>query len=177
MAKAKTMKVNFTGVDKEIKKGGGGGVRIPEGDYKVKVVDVSLEEGPKANYLRWTVQITEGKHKGKKIRTNTSLKKEALWNLRNLIHAALGTNVAGKSVNFDPQKLIGKIVGAAIVDGEEYKHKIRSEVQTFMPKGEVSASTSDDDDDEDEEDTDEEETEEVEEEEDEDLDEVEVEDL
>ena len=56
--------------------------------------------------------------KGQILYGYTSLKKEALWSLRNLINAALGKNVAGRSVNFDPEQLEGKIVGAAVEDRE-----------------------------------------------------------
>lgn len=168
MAKARKTQIDFSGVDKEIKKGGGSGTRVPEGDYLVKLVDVSLEEGPKANYFKWKTQIVKPeKYKGKTIYTNTTLKRDALWNLRNLIHAALGKNVAGKSVSFDPNTILTKVVGAAVVDGDEYKGKIKSEIQTFMPKDEVKFDSDDDEDEEPE----------TEEEEDEDLEEVEVEDL
>lgn len=168
--KAKPMKINFEGVDKEIKKGGGGGIRVPEGDYLFKIIEATVHENKAqtGSYLRWKLTFHEGDAKGKSIYTNTSLKPEALWNLRNLIHAALGRNVAGKAINFDPSKLYGKIVGASVIDGDEYKGRIKSEIQTFMPREEVKGG---DDEEEDEAEV------EVEEEEDEELEDVEVEDL
>ena len=167
---AKKMRIDFGGVDPEIRRGSSR-VRIPEGDYEVKIIDHSLIKDSDTNRTKgisWNVQITKGKNKGKKLRGFTSLKPEALWSLRNLIHAALGKNVAGKAVNFDPAMVYGKIVGAAVVDNEftrNGKVRITSEVNTFFPSDEVG------DVDEDEEDVEEEEEEE------EDLEDVDVDDL
>jgi Protein of unknown function (DUF669) len=167
---AKKIRIDFGGVEKEIRRGGGR-VRVPEGDYILKIVDASEETGERsgAKYLRWTFQVHEGTHKGKKLRMNTSLKPDALWNLRNLIHAALGNNVAGKAVNFDPEKLYGKIVGGAVEDNE-FNDRITSQVASVFPKDEANPV-------EDDEEAEEDEDEEEEEEDDDDLEDVEVEDL
>lgn len=174
---ASKMKVDFSGVDKEIRKGGGGGKHIPEGDYLVKIVDAELRTSEKkgSRYISWKFQVVDGEHKGTTLFGTTSLKPEALWSLRNLIHAATGKNVAGKAVNFDPSNLFGKIVGATVEDNEYEKNgktKITSQVSTCFPKDEYNKS---DDEDEDEEDEDEEEEEEEEDEDD--LEDVEVEDI
>lgn len=179
-------KLDFTGVEKEVKRGGGGGKHIPEGDYVVKIIEAEFHKGDKgqgkANGYKWVFQVASGEHKGTKLRGYTSLKPEALWSLRNLIFAATGKNVAGKSVNFDPENLIGKLVGAEVVDneytsgtGDNKKTKITSQVNTCFPKEEVSSSDNDEDEDDDE---DEETTEdEDDDEEDDDLEEVEVDDI
>lgn len=177
-------KLDFTGVDSEIKRGGGGGKHIPEGDYVVKIIEGEYHKNEDKNSVgyKWIFQVATGEHKGTKLRGYTSLKPDALWSLRNLIFAATGKNVAGKSVNFDPDSIRGKLVGAEVVDneytsgtGENKKTKITSQVNTCFPKEEVTSS----DDDEDEDDEEEETTEEVEEDEDDDddLEEVEVEDI
>lgn len=173
-------KLDFSGVDEEVKRGGGGGKHIPEGDYVVKIIEGEYhrnEDKGTAGY-KWLFQVHSGPHKGTKLRGYTSLKPEALWSLRNLIFAATGKNVAGKSVNFDPDTIRGKLVGAEVVDNEytkDGKTKITSQVNTCFPKEEVNASDEDEDEDDDEEET----TEEVEENEDDDddLEEVEVEDI
>jgi len=179
---AKKMRIDFGGVDKEIRRGASR-IRIPEGDYEVKIIDHSLVKDSDTNRTKgisWNVQITKGPHKGKKLRGFTSLKPEALWSLRNLIHAALGKNVAGKAVNFDPAMIYGKIVGAAVVDNEftrgtgaDKKTVISSEVNTFFPRDEVGEVDEDDEEDE----IDEDDEDEVEEEEEEDLEDVDVDDL
>ncbi len=171
---AKKMRIDFGGVDKEIRRGGSR-VHIPEGDYILKIVDASEETGEKsgAKYLRWTFQVHEGEHKGKRLRMNTSLKPDALWNLRNLIHAALGKNVAGKAVNFDPETLYGKVVGGAVEDNE-FNDRISSQVASVFPRDEANPV---EDSDEEEEEEDEDEEEEEEEDDDDDLEDVDVEDL
>jgi hypothetical protein len=175
---AKKVKINFEGVDPEIRKGGGGGKRIPEGDYLVKILEAEYvkpnrDEG-KAGGYRWTCQVAKGPHKGVRLRGFTSFKPEALWSLRNLIFAATGKNVAGKAMNIDPEKMYGKIVGAAVEDNEytkDEKTKITSQINTFFHKDEFEESEDEEDVEDDEEEEDEEE------EDDEDLEDVEVEDL
>jgi hypothetical protein len=162
----KKFKVNFEGVEKEIRKGGGG-ARIPEGDYLAKIVETELKDNAAGTgrYFRWKLQIASGEFKGKSVYMTTSLKPEALWNLRNLIHAATGKNVAGKQLDFDPEKLYGKQIGITVEDNEyvkDGKTKVSSSVASAFPADELKDGEDDD--------------EEVEEEDD-DLEEVEVEEL
>lgn len=168
----KKFKVNFEGVDKEIRRGGGR-VHIPEGDYLGKIIEAELKTSERSGsrYFSWKFQVADGKFKGKTLYMTTSLKPEALWNLRNLIHAALGKNVAGKQVDFDPEKLYGKLVGMSVEDNEYTKDgttRVTSQVASVFPKEELEKSDDDSDDDDEEE---------VEEDDDDDLEEVEVEEL
>jgi hypothetical protein len=164
-----TRKVDMSGVDTEIRKGGRS-KRVPEADYLLKIMEGSWEEGDKADYIRWRFQITKGKYKGGTLYCNTSLSPKALWNLRNLIFAATGKNMAGKAFKFDPEKLHGKIVGASVED-DEYENKVRSIPVDFFPKDKYEEPE------EEEEDEDEEEETEEEDEEEEDLEDVDVEEL
>jgi hypothetical protein len=173
------MRIDFSGVDKEIRKDRGGSKHIPEGDYLAKIVDVESRKSEKSGsrYLNWKFQITEGPHKGTILYGMTSLKENALWNLRNLINAATGKNVAGRAVNFDPNNVIGKVVGVAVEDneyGEGEKKKLSSRVNTAFPKSEYEADEDEEDEDEEEEDEDEDEDED---DDDEDLEDVEVDDI
>ncbi len=171
------LKVDFSGVDKEIRRGGGA-AHVPEGDYLLKIVshEVRKSESSGARYINWRFTIASPKeHKGKTIYDNTSLKPEALWNLRNLIHAATGKNVAGKAVGFDPSTIEGKTIAATLADdefetgeGASKRTKLRSRPVDYRPKDEL----------EDEGDEEEEEEEsEVEVDEDEDLEEVDLEEV
>jgi hypothetical protein len=177
MAKSKKMRINFGDVPKEIKRGGGSR-HIPEGDYLLKIVNHEVRKSDKADggkYINWQFTVVGPQSKGATLYDMTSLKPQALFNLRNLIHAATGKNVAGKSLDFDPSVLHGKVVAATVAD-DEYKpegkpSKMRSRPVDYRPKDELEL---DEDEDEEEE---EEETEEEEEEEDEDLEDVEVEEL
>ena len=172
---AKT-KVDFSGVDPEIRSGGRG-VRLPEDDYLFKIVkgEKRKSEKSQAYYFNWQLTVAKGEFKGKSVYMNTSLKPDALWNLRNLIHAATGKNVAGKSVAFDPAIIEGKIIAGTVVDGEPFgdEGKIKSEVVDVRPKDELEA----DDDDEEEEVATESETEEEEEESEEELEDVDLDEL
>jgi hypothetical protein len=170
---ARKMRIDFSGVDKEIRKAAGGRTHIPEGDYLAKIVDVEARTSERSGskYLNWKFTITEGPHKGTTLYGMTSLKQNALWNLRNLIHAATGKNVAGRAVNFDPGNVLGKTVGVSVEDneyGEGENKKVTSRVNTAFPADEFEGETEDEDDEEEEDD---------EEDEEEDLEDVEVDDI
>lgn len=172
MAGQKKVRIDFGEVDKEIRGRSQRSTRVPEGDYIVKIQDGSVEESERSgsSYIRWKLQIVQpATHSGKTLYANTSLKKAALFNLRNLIHAATGKNVAGRALDFDPEKVFGRTVGCSVEDNEypEGSGKVRSQVQSFFPEAEAQIA-------------DEEETEvedETEYEEEEDLEEVEVDEL
>jgi hypothetical protein len=173
---ARKIKVDFSGVDKEIRSGGRA-AHVPEGDYLAKPVNAELRKSEKSGsrYLSWRFQVIEPKKfKGKTLYDRTSLKPDALWNLRNLIHAAIGKNVAGKVLNLDPEVVYGKPLMITVED-DEYEGKIRSQIVDYQPKSKYEEADEDDEEDEDEE-ADEEEEEE-EDEEDEDLEDVDVEEL
>jgi len=133
----KPVQVDFTGVDQEIRRGGGS--YVPPGDYGAKIVKGELKDSERSGsrYFAWQMQITRpSEFKGKTVYTNTSLKPEALWSLRNLIHAATGKNVAGKALNFDPEKLYGKEV-AITTEDREYDGKMRTNVVDIRPVDEL----------------------------------------
>ena len=162
------LKVDFSGVDPDIRRGGGA-AHIPEGDYLAKIVSSEIRESEKSGsrYISWKLAITTpAEFKGKQIYTIASLKPEALWNFRNLIHAATGKNVAGKAINVDTSALEGKVI-AITVEDDEYEGKVRSRVVDTRPKDELELESETEDDEEEEE----------EEEEDEELEDVDLEEL
>jgi len=170
---AKGTRVDFGGVDPEIRKGGGRAAHVPEGDYLVKVISGEMRTSEKkgTKYFNWRLGIVKPeKYKGKAMYLTTSLKPDALWNLRNLIHAATGKNVAGKVVNVDPDALVGKVVCCTAED-DEYEGKIKSVPQDIRPQSDYAEGAEDEEDET--EDTEEEETEEEEE----DLEEVDLDEI
>ena len=188
----KTYKIDATGVEKERRKRG---KRIPEGDYLCKITKHirKKKEGGSSYYFSWTFQIIRNaagglKQAGVPLYYITSLKPEALFNLRNLILAASDgkRNIAGKTINFDPTTLYGKEIGVTVED-EEYEGKMRSRAVDVMPPSEIEEDEEDeedededeedDDDSEDEEDDDEEEDDEEDEDEEDELDDVDEEDV
>jgi len=71
--KKNVLKIDFTNVEP--------GGKVPEGDYPVRVREVTVEESSSGNpYLKWIFEIIDGKHKGKVLYHNTSLQPQALFN-------------------------------------------------------------------------------------------------
>jgi hypothetical protein len=155
------LKVDFSGVDTDIRRGGGA-VHVPEDDYLAKIVSSEVRESEKSGsrYISWKLAIHNGDFKGKTLYHITSLKPDALWNLRNLIHAATGKNVAGKALNVDTSIIEGKII-AITVEDDEYEGKIRSRVVDTRPKDELDLEKDEEEEEEEEEEETEEELEDV----------------
>lgn len=135
---AKKLKVDFSGVSD-----GGGGFRIPAGDYvvKVKKVEQKIGESSGKPYLNWELEVISGgdkSAKGKVLYHTTSLQPQALFNLRNVL-VALGIDIPKKSLEIGLDKLKGKIMGVTVED-DEYrgedgrKQKKSSIVETFAVK-------------------------------------------
>jgi hypothetical protein len=166
----KKIRVDFGGVEQEIRKHTQRAALVPDGDYLFKILDASYREnedtGSRGINIRAQV-VKPTKYKGKVQYGYCSLKKEALWNFRNLINAALGRNVAGKTLDIDLERFRDKVVGG-VVEQEEYQNKLRSRVSTWFPKDEFEESEDDEDDDDDEDEEEEEYEDEEDEEEDED---------
>jgi len=175
---ARKVKIDFSGVDKEIRSGGRA-AHVPEGDYLAKPVNAELRKSERTGgrYFSWRFQLVEPKkYKGKTLYDRTSLKPDALWNLRNLIHAATGKNIAGKVLNFDPEVVYGKPLMITVED-DEYEGKIRSQIVDYQPADKYEENGGGEDEDEDDEDEGDDEEEEEEDEDEEDLEDVDVEEL
>jgi len=128
-------RIDFSGVPQEIRSGGKS--YVPPGDYLVKVLkcDKQWKNDDHSNpaYYKWQFQVVEPKKfKGTSVYNNTSLAPNALFNLRNLIFAVLGKNVAGRQVNFDPATLYGKTLGIS-TDDREHQDKTYTDVVDMYP--------------------------------------------
>lgn len=161
--------------------GGGGRVRIPEGDYKVKIVKIKTDTSEKGNaMLIWDFEIAKGqKGAGKTLRDYTTLTPKSLWKVRSILEAA-GLDVPKRDIKINKKKLIGEEVGVTVYD-DEYENKISSKIGDYIDLETLAGADEDDDEDEeedeDEEDTDEEEDDDDEEDDDEDDDDEELEDM
>jgi len=174
MASTKSTRIDFSGVDKEIRKGGMKAAHVPEGDYLLKIVEAELRrtKDRTGKYISWRFTIVSpAKYKGKTVYDITSLKPDALWNLRNLIHAATNRNVAGKAVNFNPESMYGKVIAATLEDDEytpeDGPTRVRSRPADYRPKAELNLAGDEDEEEDEDEYEDEEEEEDEEEDEDE----------
>jgi hypothetical protein len=137
--------------------------RVPEGEYLLKIMEGSWQDGDKADYINWRFQILKGvsgkKYAGGTLYTITSLAPKALFNLRSLIYAAKNKNMAGKAFNFDPETLVGITVGATVEDDEYTRDgttTIRSRPVDFYPKEKFEEATVEEEDDDEDEDVEEE---------------------
>lgn len=105
--------VNFEGVES------GGGSNVPEGDYAATVASVEQYTAQSGfGAIKWVFEITEGRHKGKRLYYNTSLQEQALWNLRSTLDA-LGFETPESSYDIDLDEVEGAEAGISVTI-EEY---------------------------------------------------------
>lgn len=109
----------------------GGRVRVPEGDYVVKVKAVKQDTSQSGNpMLVWTFTGVDGKLKGRDIIDRTTLTEKSLWKLRDLLEA-MGVKVPKRVVDIPVKKLIGKELGVTLFD-DEYENRISSKVGDYI---------------------------------------------
>src|SRR5487761_2301121 len=108
MARAAVKKGRVISVDMEgVSSEGGGSFHIPEGDYGMKVVEVTEETSKSGNeMLKWVFEGTEGKAKGKTFWLYTTLTPESLWKLKQTLEA-LGVEVPDSAMDLDLDELEG----------------------------------------------------------------------
>lgn len=118
-SKKTVVSVNMKGVE-------GKGVRTKPGEYLAEVSEATLEDGPKAKYIKWEFDLDDGG----KAWFNTSLAKNSLWNLRGLLEA-MGEDVPDDEMDIDLEDLKGKRVGI-VIELEEYEGKKRSKMVDYF---------------------------------------------
>lgn len=106
-------------------------IDVPDGEYLVKVEEVTQEDGDKAPYLKWVFVIAEGKSEGGKLYNNTSLSEKALWNLKTLLEA-LGVEIPDDEFDIDPEDLVDLELMVS-VELETYEGKKRPKIVDFWP--------------------------------------------
>jgi hypothetical protein len=169
---------DFSNVE-ERREGGGKAFHGPEGDYLLRVEDYELrskKDDASSKYLNWRLSVfAPEKQKGKgSVYHITSLKPEALWQLRNFLED-MGLKVPKSTMDIPLGALVAKhpIIGATLED-DEYNNKVKSKITATFKKSQYEE-TGEEDDDEEAESADTEETEEATA--DEDLEELELDDL
>ena len=113
-----------------------GGVLLPEGDYIAEVSSVEAVESENSGktYLKWELEIAEGKLKGSKVWHNTSLQPQALFNLKGVL-ISLGVEVPEGKMKLDLDELEGLQMGITI-EHEEYDGKPKARIiETFPADG------------------------------------------
>lgn len=112
---AKKIKLDFTDVSD-------GFTKVNKiGTYLFKIAKVEAKRGATSGkpYLTWELEVLQGEFKGAKMWYNTSLQKQSLFSLRDLLTAA-GITVPKSVVSIDLDTVIGKVVSGKVIQ-ETYK--------------------------------------------------------
>ena len=119
---------------------------IPEGDYKVRVNEVTEEVGEDSGkpYLNWTLEVVGGEHDGKTLYHTTSLQPQALFNLKSTL-ISMGLPVPEKTIDIDLDKLVDGEFGVSVYH-DVYDGKKKSKVQEVFPLSDDEDIDTDDDD-------------------------------
>ncbi len=177
----------------KVKTGGGGKrLRVPEGDYKVKIIGVKkgVSEQKQTPFVQLDMEILEPKkYKGKKFNDRLYMTPKALWRVRSVLEA-MGVSIPKKKMKIVWKSYIGNTLGVTFEDDiyeneDTGKSIVSSRVSDFVdletlgdPEEEEDDEDTDDEDDEEEEDDDEDEDEDDDDDdEDEDLEEFDDDDL
>ena len=139
MAKKKETKSKSVVKDLDLSDVESGGL-VPEGEILATVSEATIEtsENSGEDYIKWKFSTSKGP-----LFHNTSLQKQALFNLRGLLEA-FGVEIPDSAFDLDLEDFIGQQC-IAVVSHEEFKGKVKARVADFLPLNE--AATDDDDDD------------------------------
>lgn len=118
-----------------------GGFTIPDGNYKVKCVDVEqgVSKGGNPQFI-WTFEVSEGDHIGFQSKVFTALTPAAMWKVAETV-IALGVGQSGSVVKFKRSDVINKECGA-FIEQTEYNGKVRSQISRTMSLKELAESRS-----------------------------------
>ena len=75
---------------------------LPEGPYKVKLVEVTTGEGQAGPYWTWKLEVVSGDHKGRFLWNTTSLSDNADWKLKEAFEAF------GYTTDSDTDEIVGE---------------------------------------------------------------------
>lgn len=125
-SKGKGVNVDLSGVEVGSRK------VIAEGKYPVSVNAATIETSNNSGnqYIKFELEVTEGKEKGYKLFHNCSLQPQALFNLKSVL-IALGFEIPKKAFDLDLKALIG-LECIVEVSHELYEGKKRARVTDFI---------------------------------------------
>ena len=119
----KFVEVDFSGVES-------GGKAVPDGTYRVEVVEITEEESSEGHaYLKWKFRVVEGDSKGAILYENTSLQPQALWKLKGLLEV-LGEEVPDSVMKLDLADYVDGQLTVEVVN-ETYEGKDRPRVGQY----------------------------------------------
>lgn len=118
---ADTFELDLTNVDTS------GGMHIPEGTYRAKLVEVeqSVSKGGNPMFV-WTFEISAGEHKGYQLKSFTAITPAAMWKVAETVEA-LGVGQTGTVVKFKRSDVINRECGL-VVEDNDYNGSTRSSI-------------------------------------------------
>ena len=115
------------------------GFLIPEGTYRVKLMDISQDVSKGGNPMFvWTFEVNEGQYKGFQSKVFTVLTPAAMWKVAETVQA-LGIGQSGTVVKFKRADVLNKECGA-IFETQEYQGQNRSQISKVISLKELSES-------------------------------------
>lgn len=116
------------------------------GDYLFKIVAVLDSPTKEKKEPQWIFALQDVENKSAIYPYRCKLEKNQAWKIRNVFEA-VGISVPQKMMNVDPQKVVGKLIGATLEDNE-FNGKVRSQIGDVFPASEFGdAKDADEDDD------------------------------
>lgn len=137
---ASSKAVDFSGVKD---RGNFSPKQVAEGDYAAVITKAEDAESKKDGSFQYIFTIKLQKFSQNSYPYYCKLQENQLWKLRNLAVAA-GLNVPKKRMKFDPNKVVGKIIGVTMED-DEYEGKMKSTIAAVFPASELADGLADDD--------------------------------
>jgi hypothetical protein len=117
------------------------GFSIPDGNYKVKCIDVeqSVSKGGNPMFV-WTFEVSEGDYAGFQSKVFTAITPAAMWKVAETV-IALGVGQTGSVVKFKRTDVVGKECGA-LIEKTEYNGQSRSQISKVISLKELAESRS-----------------------------------
>lgn len=107
----------------------------PAGDYRMKIVKVE-DSTSKAGNEQWVFTLVTATDQRSTYPYYVPQDADKAWKIRNLLVAA-GFTVPKKRVSVDPNKLVGKEIGASL-DDDEYNDRMKSIITQVFPADDLS---------------------------------------
>lgn len=139
--------------------GGGGSVRVPEGDYHVKITEIKQDTSQAGNAkIVISYKGLDGALKGKTLKEHMAITAKTGWRVRNWIRA-IGAKIPENEFDLPFAKMVGKELGVTLQDdsytNNQGKTVINSKVSDYLSLDDLASAEEEDDEDADEEDSDE----------------------
>lgn len=104
---------------------------VAEGDHEAMVDEITIESSDNGEYLKWVFKVVGGENDGAKLYHNTSLQKQALWNLKNVL-TALGVPVPNSVMKLNLADVEGRRCGVTVTHAT-WQGKKQAKITDLFP--------------------------------------------